>query len=73
MNYSQKTIEKSQEIQSLSDAFDEVRATLSVLEMLDLRGLNDRLAYGIQKVVSQALEELDAIQCYIEHSDSEKE
>ena len=73
MNYSQKTIEKAREIQSISDAFEEVKATLSVLEMLDLRGVNDRLAYGIQKVVYQALEELEAIQCHIEQCHSEEE
>jgi len=73
MNYSQKTQKKAQEIQHLSDAFEEVRITLDVLIALDITALSDRLGHSIQKVVYQALEELDAIECKIDSDYTEKE
>jgi len=72
MNYSQKTQNKAQEIQHLSDAFEEVRITLEVLTTLDLTAFSDLLGGSIQKVVQEALEEINAIECKIDTDYTEK-
>ena len=68
MNYNQKTQNKAQEIQHLSDAFEELRTTLEVLTTLDLTAFSNLLGRSIQKVVHEALEEINAIECKI-HTD----
>jgi len=65
MNYSQKIQNKAQEIQHLSDAFEEVRTTLSVLTALESTGTGKYLGASIQKVIFTALDELDAIECKV--------
>ncbi len=62
MNYSQKTQNKAQEIQHLTDAFYEVKTTLEVLTVLNMDAIGDKLGHSIQKVVYQAIEELEAIE-----------
>jgi len=73
MNYSQKIQDKANNIQHLSDAFEEVRTTLDILTTLDLSALDKRLGGSIQKVVHQALEEVNAIECKVERDYIEKE
>lgn len=72
MNYSQKTIDKANEIEHLSDAFEEVRTTLEVLTTLDLTAFSNLLGGSIQKVVLEALEEINAIECKVEQDYIEK-
>jgi len=72
MNYSQKTQNKAQDIQHLSDAFYEVKTTLAVLTVLNMDGIGDKLGHSIQKVIYQALEELEAIECKIDTDYTEK-
>jgi ABC-type transport system involved in cytochrome bd biosynthesis fused ATPase/permease subunit len=72
MNYSQKTQNKAQEIQHLSDAFYEVKTTLTVLTALNMDAIGDKLGHSIQKVVYQAIDELEAIECKIDTDYTEK-
>ncbi len=72
MDYSQKIQNKAEEIQHLSDAFEEVRTTLSVLTAIEATGESNYLGGSIQKIIHAALDELDAIECKIEHDYIEK-
>ena len=74
MNYSQKTIDKSKEFQSLelSDAFNEVKISIDVLSMLELSALGDNFGSSVQKIIHNAIDELDAIQYLIETNYVEK-
>ena len=72
MNYSQKIQNKAQEIQHLSDAFYEVKTTLTVLTILNIDAISDQIGHSIQKVVYQAIEELEVIECKIETDYTEK-
>ena len=73
MNYSQKTIQNANDIQHLSDAFEEVRTTLDILKTLDTSALGDKLGGSIQKVIFSALEEINAIECKVDIDYIEKE
>jgi hypothetical protein len=73
MDYNQKIQNDANEIQHLSDAFEEVRVTLDILTSLETTGIGNRLAYSIQKVVYQALAQIDAIECKINQCYTEKE
>lgn len=66
MNYSQKIQNKAQEIDTLSDAFEEVRDRLSVLTVLDLSGIDNHLGSSIQYVVHEAIDMINAIECKID-------
>jgi len=66
MNYSQKTQNKAQDIQYLSDAFEEVRDRLSVLTVLDLSGIDNHLGSSIQYIVHEAIDMINAIECKID-------
>jgi hypothetical protein len=72
MNYSQKIQNKANDIQHLSDAFEEVRITLDVLTRLEMTALGDKLGGSIQKIVFTALEEINAIECKIDTDYTEK-
>jgi len=73
MNYSQTIQKKAQEIQYLSDAFEELRITLAVLSALDCSGEGPRIAHSIYKVVQNACDQIDAIACKVETDYIEKE
>jgi hypothetical protein len=73
MNYSQTTQKNAQEIQHLSDAFEDLRITLTVLSALDCQGESPRLAHSIYNVIQRACEQIDAIACKVETDFVEKE
>lgn len=73
MNYSQKTIDKAKDIQYLSDAFDEVRTTLEVLTTLNLTAFSSLLGGSVQKVVLQAIDEINSLECKVALDYIEKE
>jgi len=73
MDYSQKIQNDANEIQHLSDAFEELRITLDVLTALDLNALDDRIGMSIQRIIHQAFEQIDAIECKVAQCYTEKE
>lgn len=73
MNYNQKIQNKTQEIEHLSDAFEELRDRLSVLALLQLDGADNRIGSGIQYIVHEVEDCISAIECKVELDYIEKE